>query len=168
MPGEGSLMAGEPAVAAGDAKPGSKLSVATNGEPAAHPVEAAPVQVTVSAVAEPPLSIPGPPPDDEDTSPPEPATYEEPLEDYPDLPQVRAGDICKGRVVSVSEEGLIVDIGGKTEGLVPLADLGDNAGETTVEADSEIEVFVVSLGPPGDYATLSYRRARQRPHPLDA
>ena len=113
---------------------------------------------------------PGLPPADEDESSAVPeletaamGDYEQLLGGYTELPKVRPGEICRGRVVGVSADGVVVDIGGKTEGLVPLDDFFGEAGDPQLPEgdDQEIDVFVERLGGVGEYAVLSYRRVRQ-------
>ena len=92
---------------------------------------------------------------------PDPAELGELIEGHDDLPDVRPGEICKGLVVSIGPAGVIIDIGGKTEGLAPIDDFRDPAGDIIVKEDDEIEVFVESHGGGSEYAALSFRRAQQ-------
>ena len=48
---------------------------------------------------------------------------------YSELPEIRQGELCRGRVVGILAEGAVVDIGGKTEGLIPVSDFGDSNAE---------------------------------------
>ena len=88
--------------------------------------------------------------------------HQESPDDYGELPEVRSGDLCRGRVVGVLAEGAVVDIGGKTEGLIPTSDFGDSNAEADLVPGAEIEVFVVSRAAAGDYVSLSYQRARRQ------
>lgn len=92
---------------------------------------------------------------------PNPAELAELIEGHDDLPDVRPGEICKGLVVSIGPAGVIIDIGGKTEGLAPIDDFRDPAGDVIVKEGDEIEVFVENQGEGGEYAALSFRRAQQ-------
>ena len=94
-------------------------------------------------------------------NPPHPSELSELSEGHDDLPYVRPGEICKGLVVSIGPAGVIVDIGGKTEGLAPIDDFRDAAGDVIVKEGDEIEIFVQTLAEGGEYAALSYRRALQ-------
>lgn len=53
---------------------------------------------------------------------------------------LRVGDIVKGRVVSILSKEVMVDVGYKAEGIVPLSEF-----ERIPEIGEEVEVFVVSL-----------------------
>ena len=86
---------------------------------------------------------------------------QEPPGNYSQPSEVRQGDLCRGRVVGVLAEGAVVDIGGKTEGLIPISDFDDSEAETGLAPGDEIEVFVVSRAAAGDYVSLSYQRARR-------
>ena len=89
-------------------------------------------------------------------------SHEESPGDYGELPEIRSGDLCRGRVVGVLAEGAVVDIGGKTEGLIPTSDFGDSNAEADLVPGTEIEVFVVSRAAASDYVSLSYQRARRQ------
>ena len=56
---------------------------------------------------------------DSETSAAEASADQEPPSDYSQPAEVRQGELCRGRVVSVLAEGAVVDIGGKTEGSSP-------------------------------------------------
>lgn len=94
-------------------------------------------------------------------NPPHPSELGELIEGHDDLPDVRPGEICKGLVVSIGPAGVIIDIGGKTEGLAPIDDFRDATGDVIVKEGDEIEVFVQTQAEGGEYAALSFRRALQ-------
>lgn len=57
-------------------------------------------------------------------------------------PSLRVGDIIKGIIVQVREEGVLVDVGGKAEGFIPATEWGgDHKGEAKV--GDEVEVYVL-------------------------
>ena len=89
---------------------------------------------------------------------PEPA-YQKVFEESAEPSTVEEGDLCKGEVVGVSPDGVFVDIGRKTEGVVALSDFAD-AGPPS--PGDTIEVIVTGLGNLGEQATLSYRSAQHR------
>ncbi len=55
---------------------------------------------------------------------------------------VRPGDILKGRIVQVRQEGVMVDIGGKAEGFIPAIEWGGNHLEEA-KVGEEVEVYVL-------------------------
>ncbi len=113
------------------------------------------------------LPIPGlPDPDAPDDDPSEvafePIDLDAPVRAGPtETRRISAGSRCKGTIITVGESGVIVSFGAKVEGHVPLEEFRDASGEIVAAAGQEIEVFVERLGAPGEYAALSYRRARE-------
>jgi small subunit ribosomal protein S1 len=89
---------------------------------------------------------------------PEPA-YQKASEESPELSAVKEGDLCQGEVVGVSPDGVFVDIGRKTEGIVPLSDFAEAGPPSPGDA---IDVIVTGLGNLGEHATLSYQSAQRR------
>lgn len=61
----------------------------------------------------------------------------------------QAGDKLSGRIVSFGEESAFVDLGGKSEGVIPLAELLDADGQRTVNVGDEVEALVVGTGDDG-------------------
>lgn len=60
------------------------------------------------------------------------------------LTPIEEGEIIKGTVVSIDNEGVLVDIGFKSEGLVPISQFKKNEqGELDVKVGDIIEVYVV-------------------------
>jgi small subunit ribosomal protein S1 len=145
-----------------------------SGRAAATPIAPGPAAVAAQTSAEtlggprPFPSSPGLPPRDAadaDNGAFEEATvaahYESLLDDYSEGPSIRAGDICRGRVVSVSATGVVVDIGSKCEGIVPIDDFFGEGDQPQLPDGDEIEVLIERPGAFGEYAVLSYKRARQ-------
>ena len=66
------------------------------------------------------------------------------------------GQIVKGRVVAVTDNGVAIDIGFKSEGLVPLAEF-PNIDE--LRPDDEVEVFLESVENKDGQLVLSRKRA---------
>ncbi|MGE5561655.1 MAG: bifunctional 4-hydroxy-3-methylbut-2-enyl diphosphate reductase/30S ribosomal protein S1 [Chloroflexota bacterium] len=78
------------------------------------------------------------------------------------LPNLHQGDIIKGRVASVSEDAVMVDIGYKTEGVIPKEELG--RGEIVspgfdLKVGDEVEVEVVEISGPDGNPVLSKKKA---------
>ena len=55
---------------------------------------------------------------------------------------VQFGEIMRGKVVQISSEVVMVDVGWKTEGYVPIGELKDDEGKITVGVGDEIEILV--------------------------
>src|SRR5688500_4781485 len=54
------------------------------------------------------------------------------------------GEVVRGTVVGLSERGVVIDFGYKSEGIVNPAELTEN-GQLTVKAGDEVEVLVKSM-----------------------
>jgi small subunit ribosomal protein S1 len=69
------------------------------------------------------------------------------------------GEIVTGRVIKVMPTDIVVDIGYKSEGLLPLGEVTGFDGQVRVKAGDEIEVFVERLEDPSGYVMLSREKA---------
>ncbi|HEV2198722.1 MAG TPA: 30S ribosomal protein S1 [Bryobacteraceae bacterium] len=93
------------------------------------------------------------------TFPPE-DDYEHLIEDYSHLAPPSEGEVLEGRVVKVTPQEVIVDVGLKLEGLVPIDQVRQPDGTVTVKAGDTIDVMVDRHGPqPDGYVLLSHSRA---------
>ena len=54
----------------------------------------------------------------------------------------KAGEIVKGRVLSVSKDYVLVDIGYKSEGQIPIGEFKDDDGAVEIAEGDEIEVYI--------------------------
>src|SRR5437762_13179584 len=54
---------------------------------------------------------------------------------------VRPGEVVRGRVVHVSRDFVTVDIGFKSEGLIPIHEFTDRAGTVEVHAGDDVDVY---------------------------
>ncbi|HSN57209.1 MAG TPA: 30S ribosomal protein S1 [Candidatus Sulfomarinibacteraceae bacterium] len=76
------------------------------------------------------------------------------------LQSLREGEVIRGTVVSVTADEVLVDIGYKCEGSVPVAEFTDpDTGEVTVEVNDEVEIFVERLDESEGRVRLSRDRA---------
>lgn len=81
-----------------------------------------------------------------------------------DMPDLRSGNIIKGKVVQVRDDEVLVDVGGKSEGIIPLKELSIRnitSARELVQAGDEIEVLVVRAENDEGTMILSKRRADQ-------
>ncbi len=51
-------------------------------------------------------------------------------------------EVVKGRVVGITRDGVLVDVGYKSEGIIPAREFTDEAGNLTVKEGDEVEVFL--------------------------
>jgi len=76
------------------------------------------------------------------------------------LQTLREGEVVKGTVVAVNTDEILVDIGYKCEGSVPIGELTDpETGKVTVAVNDEVEVFVERLDDSEGRVRLSRERA---------
>ena len=56
-----------------------------------------------------------------------------------------SGELVEGTVVGISDRGVLVDFGYKSEGIVPVEELTDPEGEVTVKVGDKLEVIIRSI-----------------------
>lgn len=75
---------------------------------------------------------------------------------------VHPGEVVTGKVIGVSEHGVVVDFGYKAEGIAPLEEFTSPTGEVTVKTGDEVEVVIKAI-PSGDAPpVLSFNDALRR------
>ena len=72
------------------------------------------------------------------------------------------GDIITGTVVQIDEEQILVDVGGKSEGIVPKGEISATEDAIDLKPGDEIEVFVIKSENEEGHPILSKRRADRR------
>ncbi len=77
------------------------------------------------------------------------------------LRTLQPGEIVKGTVVAIDKDAVTIDVGFKSEGVLPLAEFIGPAGDVLVEEGQEIDVYVDSVGDEGGQLRLSFARARE-------
>jgi small subunit ribosomal protein S1 len=70
----------------------------------------------------------------------------------------REGEIVSGTVVHVGRDAVVVDIGGKSEGVIPLSEF-EGAGPVTVKAGDKVDVYIESRENDEGLVTLSKEKA---------
>lgn len=78
-----------------------------------------------------------------------------------DIKEPQAGEIIKGKVLCVAKDVVIIDIGYKAEGHIPLKEFLDAKGNIEVRIGDEIEALLESSDDEKGYLTLSREKARQ-------
>ncbi len=71
------------------------------------------------------------------------------------------GDIVRGKVLQVNPNEVVVDIGYKSEGLIPIHQVTAHGSEVRLVAGDEIEVYIERLEDPSGYVILSRERAER-------
>jgi small subunit ribosomal protein S1 len=144
----------EPAVAESGSAPAAVVE-----EPAEAPVAEAQV---AEVVAE-----PTPAPSAPERDPSEPMTMAE-LLDQPDneVKSLKHGDVVEGTVVRIDPDEILVDFGGKSEGVVSNRELMNRRGprdgdesRPEIEVGNQVLVYVLQPESPEGHAVLSLRRA---------
>ncbi|MBI5282768.1 MAG: 30S ribosomal protein S1 [Candidatus Solibacter usitatus] len=86
-------------------------------------------------------------------------SYEQLLDDYSHLAPPAEGEVLMGHVLQVTPKGVIVDVGLKQEGFVPLEQVSTPDGQLAVQPGDTIEVMVDRRRDMEGYITLSHERA---------
>src|ERR1041385_2817098 len=71
----------------------------------------------------------------------------------------REGEIVTGTVVQVGRDSVVVDIGGKSEGVIPRSEFAGTGGEITVKPGDRVDVFIESRENDDGLVTLSKEKA---------
>ena len=150
-------------LAPADVPEGEAAAEPTTAAPEAAPAEAAPAEAAPgeAALAEAAAA-------EEAPSLPEPTTMQEFL-DHPDheVKNLRHGDVVEGTVVRIDPDELLVDFGGKSEGVVSNRELlgrrgGPREGDEPrqeLKVGDPVLVYVLQPESPEGHAVLSVRRA---------
>ena len=81
-----------------------------------------------------------------------------------EMPDLRTGNVIKGKVILIRDDEVLVDVGGKSEGIVPLKELSVRnitSALEVVKVGDDIEVLVVRAENDEGTMILSKRRADQ-------
>ncbi|MCP2520457.1 30S ribosomal protein S1 [SCandidatus Aminicenantes bacterium Aminicenantia_JdfR_composite] len=91
-----------------------------------------------------------------------PEDYIELIEKYQcSLKDISEGNIIQGRVVKIRQDDVLVDIGYKTEGVVPIQDFVDWEGKISVNEGDTINAMVMSTNYREGYVLLSKKKAEE-------
>ncbi|HOM99278.1 MAG TPA: S1 RNA-binding domain-containing protein, partial [Acidobacteriota bacterium] len=72
------------------------------------------------------------------------------------------GDVVHGRVLKVSPDWVVVDVGFKSEGLIPASEFKDDSGEVNVKAGDQVDVLLESIEPDGSVILSREKAERMR------
>jgi small subunit ribosomal protein S1 len=145
----------QPAVGAGEAQEANKIAGVAYGE-GAQPAsgEAASESAAVAAVLEPSVESSAEAPD---------ADGEFSMEDFGKIlaeheqshrSEISEGEVVKGRVVKISDQNVIIDVGFKSEGIVAINEFKDGE-QITINPGDEVDVYVKQLENSEGYVELS-------------
>ena len=145
----------QPAVGAGEAQEANKIAGGAYGEGAQPaPGEAASESAAVAAVLEPSVESSAEAPD---------ADGEFSMEDFGKIlaeheqshrSEISEGEVVKGRVVKISDQNVIIDVGFKSEGIVAISEFKDGE-QITINPGDEVDVYVKQLENSEGYVELS-------------
>src|SRR5271165_3042315 len=89
----------------------------------------------------------------------DPEEYQHLLEDYSHLAPPSRHEVIEGRVLKISGADVFIDVGYKSDGVAPLAQFTDAAGNITVHPGDIVEVMVDSGHTSEGYVHLSHEKA---------
>src|SRR5512142_1227911 len=92
-----------------------------------------------------------------------PQEYERLLAQYYDnsFKNLQEGQIIRGRVLSVTPSEVIVDIGYKSEGMIPLSEFTDFSGQVTIKPGDPVDVLLERTEDQNGYVVLSKDKAEK-------
>ena len=71
------------------------------------------------------------------------------------------GSVVTGTVLSIEKDMILIDVGLKSEGRVPLREFGNNEDELKIKVGDQVEVFIERLEDANGQAILSREKARR-------
>jgi small subunit ribosomal protein S1 len=71
------------------------------------------------------------------------------------------GEIVTGRVIGITSNAVIVDVGYKSEGLIPIEEFTDRGGELSVRVGEEVDVLLEKTEDLEGHVLLSYQKAQR-------
>lgn len=74
---------------------------------------------------------------------------------------ITEGEVVTGRVLKITENGVVVDVGFKSEGLIPLNEFRGEGGKLKIEQGGEVEVLLESTEDHRGYIVLSHEKAER-------
>src|SRR5262249_21612819 len=71
------------------------------------------------------------------------------------------GEVIKGGTSAITGAGVVVDVGFKSEGIIPAEQFQDEAGRTTVKVGDVVDVFLEQTEDSHGYVVLSREKAER-------
>ena len=77
------------------------------------------------------------------------------------LRQIQEGELITGEIIKIDEEYVLVDIGYKSEGIIPIREFKDTDGKVTAKAGDKVDVVLERKEDDEGVVTLSMERAKK-------
>ncbi|OQA91629.1 MAG: 30S ribosomal protein S1 [Elusimicrobia bacterium ADurb.Bin231] len=77
------------------------------------------------------------------------------MENMPDLPELKAGQIIKSKVVAVSGDRVLVDLGLKRDGILPVTEFAE-----IPKVGTEIDIYINHINPRDGFPSISHSKAK--------
>ena len=74
---------------------------------------------------------------------------------------ITEGEVVTGKVLKISDNGVVVDVGFKSEGLIPLGEFRGEGGKLDIEPGCEVEVLLESTEDHRGFIVLSHEKAER-------
>jgi len=71
------------------------------------------------------------------------------------------GEVVKGRVIAVTPNGVVIDVGFKSEGIIPIEQFADERGQISVKMGDTVDVFLEATEDAAGYVVLSREKAER-------
>ncbi len=77
------------------------------------------------------------------------------------LRQIQEGELTRGEIIKIDEEQVLVDIGYKSEGIIPISEFKDSAGNVTANVGDEVDVVLERKEDDEGLVILSMEKAKK-------
>jgi small subunit ribosomal protein S1 len=71
------------------------------------------------------------------------------------------GEVIRGKVIAITGSGVIVDVGFKSEGIIPIAQFTDEQGHVSIKVGDAVDVFLEQTEDSEGYVVLSREKAER-------
>ena len=112
-------------------------------------------------LAEPEKEPSGPAAENDDAGAPE-EDFEQLLAEYENQTQkFSEGEVIQGKVIALSGGGVVVDVGFKSEGIIPVEQFNDEQGQCHLQVGDTVDVFLEETEDSRGYVVLSREKAER-------
>jgi len=77
------------------------------------------------------------------------------------LRQIQEGELTRGQIIKIDEEQVLVDIGYKSEGIIPISEFKDSEGNITAKVGDEVDVVLERKEDDEGLVILSMEKAKK-------